>query len=260
MRFLPTVEIAGCIPYSMNDRQVVIGVRLPPHSEGPRWIPVIWENGEMRHLANVGEEGAIPRSINNAGEVVGYSVKEERALLWRGDEIFDLGDGIANSINDDSMIVGRVGRGPGYPAIWRAQTLVWTGTQPGTLLAVNAEGQAAGALESPSRAIRLDNLNIEELPVPAACVHSVGAGINDLGEVVGWGRFAEEEEAVGLAWLGSGFISLEAPNPGESLYLNLIDNEQRIGGNCDENVEDDEYEPRDVISSAYLWIDGIGST
>lgn len=105
---------------SINDIGQIAGEFVD--TEGNRHA-FLWEDGAMQDLGTLpGFDEGIGRRINNLGQVTGWAVKENpegprHVVLWDGDAVTDLGtlggeefggdNGIAFSINDGGLIVGR---------------------------------------------------------------------------------------------------------------------------------------------------------
>jgi probable HAF family extracellular repeat protein len=130
--------------------------------------------GEIRALGHLGMPRSETRGINNAGDVVGYSRREnfqQRPVLWTQDgEVVDLGflpvadftQGTANAINDDRWIVG-------------ADTYDGNGVVPkGWLWIAGTKFELRELI-----ADEAERAEWEELPTPT--------GVNNRGEIVGIG-------------------------------------------------------------------------
>ena len=105
---------------SINDAGQIAGEFVD--EEGNRHA-FLWQDGTMQELGTLpGFDEGIGRRINNLGQVTGWAVQvrtegPRHVVLWDGDDITDLGtlggrdfggdNGIAFSINDAGLIVGR---------------------------------------------------------------------------------------------------------------------------------------------------------
>lgn len=121
---LPGLNFNFGYPLDINDSGLIVGSSFRPDGYD---VPVIWENGQIRELENIGFGRAL--AINSIGDAVGEvrtQVGTPYPALWIG-EIGTLlpdlgGGGQANDINDDGVIVGYVftpdGTGNFLPAKW----------------------------------------------------------------------------------------------------------------------------------------------
>jgi len=88
---------------------------LNPATGTPTLHPFLWQNGHMRDLGSLGGTVGFANSLNNAGEVVGWSTmagdQTSHPFLWDGTKLIDLGtlggdNATANWINDAGAITG----------------------------------------------------------------------------------------------------------------------------------------------------------
>jgi probable HAF family extracellular repeat protein len=66
---------------------------------------VLWSNGAIRDLGTIGTFSSAS-DINDLGQIVGQS--GPTAFLWMDGTMFTIGDGIANAINNDGQVAGRI--------------------------------------------------------------------------------------------------------------------------------------------------------
>ncbi|MGC9317090.1 MAG: hypothetical protein ACP5KN_03535 [Armatimonadota bacterium] len=222
------VADARCDVWGMNDLGQVVGcVRLADDT----WEPAVWDRRGA--VTTLGVSPGCARDINNSGQIAGYvgSGPAERAAVWesQGDGRYALtwlalasaGSSRAVAINDAGTAVGRA-FGSGDGGLWAftydretgmrelprlgATDVSWacdisdTGWIVGC--AVTANGPRA-VLWIGDRAIDLndciDPMSSWELTVAAA--------VNDLGDIIGRGLFADEDGSSFVLrpeWIGDG--------------------------------------------------------
>jgi probable HAF family extracellular repeat protein len=188
--------------------------------------------GAMKDLGNIGGTFSIAVGINFAGEVVGYADSPadsiKHVFLYRNGSLNDLGtlDGrstSAQAINDSEQIVGYAETGSSSFVAFlyqngSFQSLGLQGRTSTLALAINNLGQIVGdAIDatgshaivfSDGKAIDLDSL----LPINSGWTLNEARGINDQGQIVGYGINRQGEQH---AYLLSPFTSPPAdPPPG----------------------------------------------
>jgi probable HAF family extracellular repeat protein len=154
----------------INDRGWIAGFSyvggLDPLSGSPASRAVLWKNGQIVDLGNLGEDFGGATALNNHGQVVGFSwngipnavgifgnPNENRAFLWQNGAMQDLGtlcqaDGVcgvdagAFAVNEKGQIAGvsatnttpnsTTGIPTVHPFIWDRGTMIDIGTLGGT--------------------------------------------------------------------------------------------------------------------------------
>ncbi len=195
-------------------------------------------------------QGWIPRSINNAGQIVGWG--SDSAVLWDQGTISRLpllpgyDTSHANAIDDAGLIVGSVMDSesdyPSFqPVLWENSSIVALGHEPADGFgsfpqAMNNAGQIVGFVGSASRgdyAVLWEQRILIELPL---LVSGEGGAldVNDAGQIVGWsstddaGDFVDYHHAV--LWEGKEAIRL-SPLPGDTWSsASAINNRGQIVG------------------------------
>src|SRR3989339_724247 len=106
------------IANDINNKKQVVGFMWIGQYEGYPEHSFFWENGKMKDLGNLYNEGGCAVDINNSGQVVGYFYKKDdnpkyriiEAFLWEKDELTALTDAPKNfwpyKINNLGDIVG----------------------------------------------------------------------------------------------------------------------------------------------------------
>ena len=220
----------------------------------------LWDisNG-MVILGTLGGHSSSARAINDPGQVVGGSFVTDpvayHAFLWdTTNGMIDLGtlgeEGVAgagswaNAINNAGQVVGtsqKVNGGAMYPFIWDSVSgiaeLGTPGAWTGEATAINDYGQVVGSLDiigRPSHAFIWDSTNgiIDlnlYLPPNSEWEHPLRAtGINNRGQIVGYGSVGEETHA--FLFLPTVYIYVDADATGanngsswEDAFVNLQD-------------------------------------
>lgn len=105
-----------CCPVAINDNDQVVGY-VHDKQNSSYCHPFLYANGEMQELQRFGGVGAIPRDINNNGQIVGsVQYGSGRAFLYNNGAMQDLNSLVepssgwtlnsANAINSTGQIVG----------------------------------------------------------------------------------------------------------------------------------------------------------
>jgi len=192
----------GSFPYGINNRGQVVGV-----SNGPAQTDAfLYSKGKMTDLGTLGGTSSLALAINNRGQVVGYANTpgdtEQHAFLWQDGAMTDLGTlggtySYAYGINNRGQAVGDAGTSgdsADHAFLWQDGTMTDLGSLGGDSLAVaiNASGTVIG------QSFTTDNYDpfiyskgtmtdLYTLLPAGAVTHLVVTGINDRGQIVGWG-------------------------------------------------------------------------
>ena len=101
------------IAYDINNNSEVVGLTYFPDSQSYR--AAVWRNGGIEQIGTLpGDISSFPQAINDAGQVVGYSInsaRKWRAFLWENGVIRDLGipndpQSFALGFNNAGQVVG----------------------------------------------------------------------------------------------------------------------------------------------------------
>jgi probable HAF family extracellular repeat protein len=172
---------------------------------------VVWTGTTATALGTLGGGSTTAYDINDLGQVAGNSTFPFSAILhavrWTGTTPTDLGIGTANGINNAGQVVGTLGT---HATIWTGTTPTDLGTLGGSIsegLDINSFGVAVGMSFttgdlSNQPFISIDGMmyNLNNLLVPSPNFFSLEAvtGINDRGQIVGYGLVGSERHAVRL--------------------------------------------------------------
>lgn len=191
-----------------------------------------WSNGTMQKLSNLTPGyGSSASGINDLGQVVGVSVSTadflpaDHAVVWNNGKVTDLGtasgfsSSFAEAINDKGEIVGQSNNGyqsSTHATLWREGQIIDLGSLNDDADAsfakdINNLGQIVGySLVDPADPLNLARAVIWENGVNPVALESLidpldplfgqvqlyaAWGINDLGQIVGYGLINGRERA-----------------------------------------------------------------
>ncbi|HZJ16843.1 MAG TPA: hypothetical protein VFD27_17445 [Chthoniobacteraceae bacterium] len=171
---------------------------------------VRWTGTTATDLGSLGGNNSAAYDINDSGQVAGESTalgsSNRHAVQWTGTTPTDLGLGTANGINNFGQVVGTAFNVTGsHATIWTETTPTDLGTLGGSSsegLDINAFGVVVGMSWTTGNLtnepfISIDGMmyNLNTLLVPGSNLWLFEAltGINDRGQIVGYGRVTSGE-------------------------------------------------------------------
>lgn len=209
--------------------------------------PFLWENGVMKELAlPAGFTSGRAQGLNNLGHVVGQmnGASGTRAFLWTREggmrPLAGSDNSNAYAINDNGIVAGyaKMADGTIRAAIWIEGLIQFL--PPGAVVAydVNSAGEVVGS-GTPSVVVGGMTWGTAFMWSAAAGLRSVATlrgsagealGINDAGQVVGWGPHATDEtihhafvSAAGTA------VDLGIPGVSNSVVMKISSNGLKAG-------------------------------
>jgi probable HAF family extracellular repeat protein len=199
--------------FDINDAGVVVGGSNM--AEAAKVVACRWDNGKVAALPSV-VEGSIANAINGKGQITGATA--DHATLWDCDKATDLGTlggpaSLGRSINAAGQVVGhstttadgQIGAPGTHAFLWVSGKMTDLGTLPGSDTSfaydINAAGVVVGSVADPDAANnpnpvqllaviwvdgKIANLN-DLIPADSGWVLTQAYGINDKGQIVGFG-------------------------------------------------------------------------
>jgi len=194
--------------YGINDLGTIVGHARDANGN---LQPVIFANGSVTAIGGAGVEEGGATAINSSNQIVGrvrqFGVTGNRAFLYDQGAMVTLGtlggtESVATALNDATQIVGRAttSNGHSHAFLFEGSQMIDLGTLGGTYseaLGINAAGIAVGISTRANGDLRafirrndtmIDLNTLVTLP-PGWTSLSVARGINDVGQIVGQGRF-----------------------------------------------------------------------
>ena len=196
---LGTFGDGSTMVFGMNDLGQVVGVATID-SANIKSHPFLWENGQLRDMADVAGEFSWFSDINNKGQIVGTDRNSQVFLLENGQmtNLGNLGTLIADpdAINDNGQIVGeaKVSVGEGkteyHAFLWDNGQVLDLGTLGGNYshaTDINNRGQIVGYSYMPDgqrHAFLWENGQMSDLGTLGGS-SSIANAINDKGQIIG---------------------------------------------------------------------------
>jgi len=234
----------GAVAHDINDAGVIVGAS----SNGTASRPVVWTAGAPTDLGSLDGQTSTPGrawGINNQGQMVGVSRRDAggsiaQATLWNGIGAapLNLRSLLADSfsealaINESGVVVGAAVNGTTQFGTSIRRAVRWTPGSPGYQIEalgslgltfseakdVNASGQIVGSatniLGQAQRAFLWDSgvmVDLNTLATSPGWVLTSAEGINDLGDIVGFGTFGGSTRAF--------MLTTVVPVPGSALLM-----------------------------------------
>lgn len=198
----------------INDNGQAIGRSAIDSYGGPQTV-VLWDSGGLHTIDTLSAAG----DLDNAGRVVGTANGE--AVLWSNGSLTNLGPGSASAINEAGDIVG-VLDGPGgssHAVLWKDGITIDLGY--GAANDINLIGQITGwswiddgVRRGAQHAVLWQNGSMLDLnsvlPQGSGWILQEAQGINDEGQIVGYGTYNDQLR---------GFLLNPVPEPSSILAL-----------------------------------------
>ncbi len=202
-RFRPPAGYLGTISIAGNSRHQIVG-RLY-QKDNKDWVDNL-DHGFLHSGGMMIDLGALPAyqtseavAINNRGTIVGYSETDERhgdtfchAVCWVHRKVRDLGIGCALSINAAGDIVGNSDPRPSY-YYQETYSLPWTTESNNAAedFYTDAADKSQALLWTCGYRYDLNDC----IPPHSGWILINASGINNRGQIVGYGRFHDEGHA-----------------------------------------------------------------
>ena len=218
---LGTIGYGSTAANAMNNFGQVVGFATID-SANIKYHPFLWENGQLRDMADVAGEFSMFMDINNNGQIMGTD-RNSRVFLLENDQMTDLGNlgalsaspnalkdngqmvdlgtlggnySLATDINNRGQIVGYsyMPDGQSHGFLWENGQMNDLGTLGGlssSAIAINDNGQVIGNVKMPdgkSFAFLRDIGEMTVLDVPGSSSTRV-LSINNLGQIIGTSNY-----------------------------------------------------------------------
>jgi probable HAF family extracellular repeat protein len=243
--------------YAINNSGQVVGVSFAGLDRFGTSIyhASLWNGGNPSALGSLGgvlSNSSYAQSINNNGQVVGYSQASNsapgetilHATMWNGGTITDLGTlggihSFATSINAVGQIAGWsyiAGNSAYHATVWSGNTVIDLGTLRGTSSSasdINNTGQVVGTittnLNEGSHAALWDGTAITDLGTLGGTI-SGAHGINDSGQIVGYSFISGDLVRHATIWNSGTIADLGAIVGFPNSYAMEINNNGKVVG------------------------------
>ena len=189
----------------INDSGQVVG---ESNTSSGAYHAFVYTNGTMSDLGTLGGNFSVATGINDNGQVVGYSTAtangDQEAFLYSNGRMSALGtlggsSSSASAINDSGQVVGGASTSSGaYDVfLYSNGTMIDLGLGSGHATGINDSGQVVGYYDinsqaSPIHAFVYSNGAAYDLnnliPSGSGWTLDEALGINNFGQVVGWGN------------------------------------------------------------------------
>ena len=268
----------------ISDRGWIVGGatigEIDPLAGYPAVHATLWRGGQIQNLGTFGGYQSYAWSVNNLGQVVGFSsnttpdqstgnvfafgATQTHAFLWQSGRMQDLGtlggpDSDALVINERGQIAGMsiTSSGAVDPFLWENGKMIDLGTLGGTFgypNMINSQGQIVGFSDSlgdvlgQGHPFLWENGVLKDLGTLGGLLGEA-RWINDGGDAAGYATFPGEEVVHAALWREGNIIDLGATADFPCSYANGINNLGQVLGalqHCPNN------QPRE----AFLWENG----
>ena len=244
---------------------------IDPLNGAPAYVPILWKNGKMINLGNLGGSESLAVDINNRGQVIGFSTNtvmdpfnpfgfptQLRGFIWQNGVMSDLGTlggpdtQIGVRVNDRGQTTGSsdinfepnasTGLPTADPFLWANGKMIDLGSFGGTSgfgQMVNNRTQVIGVSNLPGDATQHGFLwedgNLQDLGTLGG-TYSSPNWLNEAGEVVGGATTQADLNYFAFLWKNGKMTSLGALDGDPCSQGNAINEKGQIVGesaSCD---------------------------
>ncbi len=229
---------------------------------------ILWKDGTIAYLGDLGGGQSYATAINDAGWVVGSSCigppacnNLYDAFVWENGtmsslpKLYEGGTAGATGINDAGQAVGSattLPSGYGHAALWEAGNATDLGTLGGYYsgaTAINDAGQVAGWSEESGDRLRHPFLwdgSMTDLGTLSGDSEAGANAMNDIGQVVGWSATMNAGSIHAFLWEGGSMVDLGGFGGTSTIAYGINDAGQVVGQGSDASGH----------VHAFLWEDG----
>ena len=262
---------SGTRATAINERGQVAGVTALPEQDV--WRAFIWEDGVMRELGTIGEDGSYASDLNEEGVAVGWVERPEgaEAVIFKESGVMNLGAGLeasyAYGISDSGRVAG-AGRKAGTAGDTRLRAYeLWPravdlqgealliDTPEQKAMAINSAGQilinTGGSWFRYPAHVRLLNSG-QDFMASTVLWNGEGFVLNDLGEAAGTGDL-KLQQGQAVLWREGTLVHLAGP-PGRRGRATALNNHGQAAGDYSGGVVLGGEQRWDAM----LWENGMG--
>lgn len=257
---------------------------IDPLNGAPAYVPILWKNGKMINLGNLGGYESLAGDINNRGQIIGFSTNavpdpfnpfglptQLRGFIWQNGVMTDLGTlggpdtQIGVRVNERGQTTGSsdtnfvpnvtTGLPTADPFLWENGKMIDLGSFGGTLGfgdMVNNRGQVIGVSDLPGdvtqHAFLWEDGNLQDLGTLGG-TYSAPDWLNEAGEVVGGATTQGDLNYFAFLWKNGKMISLGALDGDPCSQGNALNERGQIVG---ESASCDFL----TVQRAFLWEQG----